>query len=280
MSLFSIVRKRNGTISWTKDQVRYIVNKYVEENQSIKQLSTDFGCSSQAIRAVLRKQDIPLKGNTNGYPRNSLYFYDINSADKAYWLGFLYADGCVSEKSNEISCSQKSKEHLIKLQQAIGAINHKIVTVKDNRFSEECIYYCFAIKDKQLHQDLIKWGCIPNKSLILSKIPNIPREYVSHFLRGYFDGDGSLHYLKNTNNYRISFTCGSKEFLEDIRHELQKDNLSIRKDLKHNVYQLQISGRKQVKKILDYLYKDSNQNIRLDRKYKLYLNCSEWAHSN
>lgn len=280
MSLFSIVRKRNGTISWTKDQVRYIVNKYTEENQSIKQLSTDFGCSSQAIRAVLRKQDIPLKGNTNGYPRNSLYFYDINSADKAYWLGFLYADGCVSEKSNEISCSQKSKEHLIKLQQAIGAINHKIVTVKDNRFSEECIYYCFAIKDKQLHQDLIKWGCIPNKSLILSKIPNIPREYVSHFLRGYFDGDGSLHYLKNTNNYRISFTCGSKEFLEDIRHELQKDNLSIRKDLKHNVYQLQISGRKQVKKILDYLYKDSNQNIRLDRKYKLYLDCSEWAHSN
>lgn len=280
MSLFSIVRRTDGTISWTNDQVRYILNKYIEENQSIKQLSTDFGCSPQAIRAMLRKQNITLKGNKNGYPRNSLYFYDINSVDKAYWLGFLYADGCVVEKKNEIFCSQKSKEHLVKFQQAIEAINHKIVKVKDNRFSQECIYYRFAIKDKQLCKDLIRWGCVPNKSLILSKIPNIPREYVSHFLRGYFDGDGSLHYLKNTNNYRMSFTCGSKEFLEDIRHELQKDNLSIRKDTNKNVYQLRISGRKQVKKILDYLYKDSNQNIRLDKKYKLYLDCSEWAHSN
>ena len=135
----------------------------------------------------------------------------------------------------------------------------------------------FSIKDKQLHADLCKWGCVPNKTFLINKIPNIPRDYVSHFLRGYFDGDGSLHYLKSTNNFRISFTCGSVEFLEDIQKELGT-SLSIRNEKGTNSNYLQISGRHQVERILNYLYKDSTESTRLDRKYDLYLQCLEWAH--
>ena len=134
----------------------------------------------------------------------------------------------------------------------------------------------FAIKDKQLHEDLIKWGCIPQKSFKLVKIPNIPRDYVSHFIRGYFDGDGSLHYLQGTNNFRISF-LGTKDFLQDIQKELNVEHLTIAEGT-GQAYYFQIAGRKQVAKILEYLYKDSDESIRLDRKYQKYLDCLEWAH--
>ena len=100
---------------------------------------------------------------------------------------------------------------------------------------------------------------------------------MSHFIRGYFDGDGSLHYLKGTNNYRISFTCGNSDFLCDIKKELQVD-VSLGHNKSTNTYQLQISGRRNLERILNYLYKDSKEETRLNRKYQKYKDCLEWVH--
>lgn len=278
MSLYSIARTNGGAIAWTDEQVAYIVDKYINENYTLKKLGDEFGCSYGTIKNLLHRKGYKSRGNKQGYPRNENYFSEIDSFDKAYWLGFLYANGCAHSNNNEISITLKDKEHLEKFKLALECPNHNIGEKADKRFKKESHLFYISIKDKQLHKDLIKWGCVPQKSLILEKIPNIPREYVSHFIRGYFDGDGSLHYLKNSNNYRISF-CGTKKFLEDVRHELHKDSISICQQ-RDRVSRLQISGRKQVISILDYLYNNSTENTRLDRKYKLYLDCSEWAHSN
>ena len=274
---YTITRMNGGVIAWTDEQVAYIIDKYVNENYSLKQLGREFGCSYGTIRNLLNKHHIASRGNKQGYPRNEFYFNKIDTPEKAYWLGFLYADGCTHNGSSEVSIQLTDKEHIEKFKQAIGAINHKIVEIHDTRWENAKTLYMFSIKDKQLHADLCKWGCVPNKTFLINKIPNIPRDYVSHFLRGYFDGDGSLHYLKSTNNFRISFTCGSVEFLEDIQKELGT-SLSIRNEKGTNSNYLQISGRHQVERILNYLYKDSTESTRLDRKYDLYLQCLEWAH--
>lgn len=278
MDITTIVRGGTGrTIAWREDQVSYIIDKYENENYSIAQLSRLFGCAPATIRSLLRKHKITLRGTKQGYPRNDFYFFDINTPEKAYWLGLLYADGCIHSNDNCISLNLTDKEHIEKFKAAIGAINHKIIEHTDNRWKDAKTTYIIGIKDKQLHSDLEKWGCVPQKTLKLEKIPNIPRDYISHFIRGYFDGDGSLHYLKSTNNYRVSFTSGSESFLQDIQKELGT-NVSIRKQKDSHTYQLQISGRKQVERILNYLYKDSTESTRLDRKYLKYLDCLEWAH--
>ena len=274
--LYTITRINGGVIAWTEEQVAYIIDKYLNENYTLKQLGKEFNCPYSTIRRLLNQRDIQSRGNKQGYPRNEYYFNKIDTEEKAYWLGFLYADGCVHSNNYEISINLIDKEHLEKFKQAIGAINHKITEINDKRSQNAKTLYHFAIKDKQLHQDLIKWGCIPQKSLVLNKIPNIPRDYTSHFLRGYFDGDGSLHYLKGTNNFRISFV-GTKDFLNDIQKEIQT-NVSLQYGNAGKVFTLQIAGRKQVEKILNYLYQDSKENIRLDRKYQKYLDCLEWAH--
>lgn len=275
-TLHTIVRTNGRTIAWSDEQVAYIIDKYLNENYTLKQLGQEFGCSYGTIRSLLNKHNINSRGNKQGYPRDEYYFNKIDDPEKAYWLGFLYADGCVHSNSNEISINITDLDHVKKFQSAIKATNHKITETEDNRFKNAKTLYQFSIKDKQLHQDLEKWGCVPQKSLTIKKIPNIPRDFISHFIRGYFDGDGSLHYLQGTNNFRISF-IGTKNFLMDIQKELQT-NVSLQANIAGKAFVLQISGRKQVERILNYLYQDSIESIRLDRKYQSYLNCLEWAH--
>ena len=274
--LYTITREKGGVIAWTDEQVAYIINKYLNENYTLKQLGKEFNCSYPTIRNLLNKHKIKSRGNKQGYPRDEFYFNKIDTEEKAYWLGFLYADGCVHSNNYEISVNITDKEHIEKFKAAIKAFNHNITEIQDKRFQNAKTLYQFSIRDKQLHQDLIKWGCIPQKSLLINKIPNIPRDYISHFLRGYFDGDGSLHYLRGTNNYRISFV-GTKDFLNDIQKELQT-NVSLQSNIAGKAYVLQIAGRRQIERILNYLYNNSKENNRLNRKYQKYLDCLDWAH--
>ena len=274
--LYTITREKGGVIAWTDEQVAYIINKYLNENYTLKQLGKEFNCSYPTIRNLLNKHKIKSRGNKQGYPRDEFYFNKIDTEEKAYWLGFLYADGCVHSNNYEISVNITDREHVEKFKTAIKAFNHSITEIQDKRFQNAKTLYQFSIRDKQLHQDLIKWGCIPQKSLLINKIPNIPRDYISHFLRGYFDGDGSLHYLRGTNNYRISFV-GTKDFLNDIQKELQT-NVSLQSNIADKAYVLQIAGRRQVERILNYLYNNSKENNRLNRKYQKYLDCLDWAH--
>lgn len=275
MNNFTIVRNpKSGTIAWSEDQMKYIISEY-KKGKTLSALGREFGVSYSTIRNLLKRKGIKTEGNKHNFPRDEFYFSNIDSKEKAYWLGFLYAGGCVHSNSNEISITLKDRDHLEKFRKAIKS-NNKIGESIDRRFSSLPKIYHFSIKDKQLKSDLIKWGCVPNKSLSLTKIPNIPRDFVSHFIRGYFDGDGSLHWLNGTKNFRISFV-GTGPFLKDIQKELGL-SLSLGQQEGNKSKYFQVAGRKQVPMILDYIYKDSDENIRLTRKYKNYLDCLTWAH--
>ena len=275
MNNFTIVRNpKSGTIAWSEDQMKYIISEY-KKGKTLSALGREFGVSYSTIRNLLKREGIKTEGNKHNFPRDEFYFSNIDSKEKAYWLGFLYADGCVHSNSNEISITSKDRDHLEKFRKAIKSKN-KISESIDRRFSSLPKIYHFSIRDKQLKSDLIKWGCVPNKSLTLTKIPNIPRDFVSHFIRGYFDGDGSLHWLNGTKNFRISFV-GTAPFLKDIQKELGL-SLSLGQQKGNQSKYFQVAGRKQVPMILDYIYKDSDENIRLTRKYKNYLDCLTWAH--
>lgn len=275
MNNFTIVRNpKSGTIAWSEDQMKYIISEY-KKGKTLSALGREFGVSYSTIRNLLKRKGIKTEGNKHNFPRDEFYFSNIDSKEKAYWLGFLYADGCVHSNSNEISITLKDRDHLEKFRKAIKS-NNKIGESIDKRFSSMPKIYHFSIKDKQLKSDLIKWGCVPNKSLSLTKIPNIPRDFVSHFIRGYFDGDGSLHWLNGTKNFRISFV-GTAPFLKDIQKELGL-SLSLGQQEGNKSKYFQVAGRKQVPMILGYIYKDSDENIRLTRKYKNYLDCLTWAH--
>lgn len=277
--LYSIVRRNNGTIIWSKDQIQYIINDY-NSNYSTTTLAKKFNTSPEAIRNLLRKNDVKILNLSQlkqlDYPRDSNYFEKIDSKDKAYWLGFLYADGYISQ-SNEIriNLTKKDEEHLQKFYDAIKATNHSI------KYSQKVVKgktyhtaYC-NIRDKKMVEDLVKLGCVNNKSLILT-FPTerqVPMLYLSHFIRGYFDGDGSIHYTQSgkakTPNYRINF-LGTKDMLLNIRKYFNKEKISLEK--RGKIYSFSINGNRQIESVLEKIYENSTEEIELNRKKTIYNN--------
>lgn len=265
---YTITRKdKSGVIVWSDDQIRYIIEEYQIKDRTLKSLSEEFKVQPQSIRNLLRKNKITITNKKiRDYPRDSGYFHIINSHEKAYWLGIILSDGSITN-NNTISLGLKDKEHVEKFQKAIGAVNNKIIEIKDDRWSKFCVNYRFTMRDTQMAKDLAQYGCVNNKSYYNFSFPSLKEEYLFDFIRGYFDGDGSIYFTNN--KYVISFV-GHKEFLEALKVILGKEKLSLcQNSISKITYDLKICGKKDIQRILTLMYKNSTEETRLNRKYKI-----------
>jgi hypothetical protein len=200
---------------------------------------------------------------------NCDFFENIDSEDKAYWLGFLMADGCVTTVGGMIPnvvvllLAEKDKEQIVKWHQAINS-DHNIQTYSnvcwqkssrgeklDATNYKRCVSQHYS---RKMCSDLIRLGCTPRKSNTL-KFPNLPPHLIHHFIRGYFDGDGSISWEIRGTQPKIDF-CGTKQFLEGVKYHLEvKPKIH---DYKHSkAFALRIGGKRQVKRIAEYLYFDA-----------------------
>lgn len=202
--------------------------------------------------------------------KNENYFENIDTQNKAYILGLLSADGYNNQKEAKviIELLEKDKEILEQISNEI----YKNYILKNRLNSYNHPTSKIVIYSRKISDDLSKLGCIQKKSLILD-FPNIKEELLSHYLRGYFDGDGCLSLRKKDKNGTLSFMA-SKIF-NDKLEILFKTKFNIhsksywKKGTSINVTQLCIAGNRQILKILDWLYKDAN--IFLNRKYNRYI---------
>ena len=137
----------------------------------------------------------------------------------AYILGFIFADGCLVEHKNGyhgLDITSKDIGHLRLIKKQLKA-EHKI--------SKKERGYRIEIRNRDIYNDLIKLGLTPRKSKII-KFPQIPQRYSSPFIRGLFDGDGSVMVWqeprwRHTWQIRTSFTSGSQSFLQDLNKHLR-----------------------------------------------------------
>lgn len=197
-------------------------------------------------------------------------FFDEWNEKSAYWLGFIFADGHLSEK-NSLEVCIKDKEHIEKFKTDIEA-EHKIST----RIVSGYAYYRLTIQDPYMANRLRELGVMHNKTYGW-KIPNIPKEFMHHFIRGVFDGDGSFSLSsrrKTKGDCKWSIVSYSFQILEDIKNAiintstLKEDDIHIYNN-KNRVPSLNIFKIDSLKKIFDYIYKDAT--VYLDRKYNKYL---------
>lgn len=214
---------------------------------------------------------------------NENYFEVIDSEDKAYWLGFISADGCVTKSSKynsyrlQIAISSIDSDHLNKFLRCVGAndINIKILEpagfangVKDRKIAR------VTLNSYKLCNDLHKLNIHQNKSYDIT-MPTLSNEMIPHYLRGFFDGDGSYYYHYDAKNrrYRYSFevVSASEVIIRQIKEYLLSNgintNIYTRKSPSSNnyVFRLMTGSKKEMLKIIDLLYSDAH--IYLDRKY-------------
>lgn len=187
------------------------------------------------------------------------YFKSINTEDKAYFLGLMYADGSVSKNSFYLKLKdedviQEFKKYL-KTEADIKIINNQ---------------YSLTVCRQSMSIDLINQGCCINKTTSI-RFPSLDKNLIRHFIRGFYDGDGSLILNANRSHNCLNFTSGSLEFLQQLQNSLKDisfTNGGISKEKNCEVWHLRYGG-KQVHIILDWLYNSSN--LYLKRKYNKYL---------
>lgn len=210
------------------------------------------------------------------------YKYEINeefflkeTPQSAYVLGWIYSDGMLRKNRYQFKISSNDVES-IKLLKRLMESSHKIYKYlrKDRKFPN----YSLVIDSKSLYKQLLNWGLVPNKSKIIT-MPFL-KKYMQFFLRGYFEGDGSV-WIENMPNklrtkfykrIRISFTSGSKIFLEELNNLLAK-RLSLRVykvRINHTAFSLDYAS-KDALKILNFLYTD-NSDMSMPRKLNTYRN--------
>ena len=139
---------------------------------------------------------------------------------------------------------------------------------------------------------MINHGCKPNKSLDL-RLPQIPDEYFSYFMRSCFEGDGCINFIKQKDKYKralATYICGSSlSFLESLKtkltsinihgklrnQNLPKEMLVMGKLCKTNPhYRLTFTSSNAIK-FLDFIYSKCD-DFYMDRKYNKYLEVKKY----
>jgi hypothetical protein len=227
-----------------------------------------WGISERHYKNIILKFGGELKKIPTWCNFNIDYFESIDTEDKAYFLGFIVADGCVSDSTNNITITQKETDILYEFKKYTNSEGN-VFTSKTRNISS------FGLSSAKTKSDLGKLGIHSNKTMVV-KYPNIPERLQNHFMRGVFDGDGciSIHHDKRDNSDRgqVNICSGSYDFIKEYYDKLVEfANLSGKNKIrcpKGTYYVIDWGGLTDIENIYYFLYKDAN--VFLERKKKTF----------
>lgn len=248
---------------------------------NINKVSKILNCNSTTLQRRFHDYGVNVKKSKyKGFDEE--FFHNIDTEEKAYFFGLLMADGNNFTKSYRIVLSLADYDVKIveKFRDAINS-NYPIRLNKSNTkdYPNRHDRKYLQINSKIMSNRLEEIGCMNNKSLII-KFPKdiIPNTLMHHFIRGVFDGDGSISTCKNKKTpnyeYHIFNITGNTPFLLDIQEELiknckvNKTKLNSPKRYKNGTSMLCYGGSGNIEKIRSWLYKDAT--VYIERKYEKF----------
>jgi DNA-binding transcriptional regulator WhiA len=254
----------------TKEQQEFVAKSYIEI-QSITKTAEFCNVTSSQVRGVMKKYNITGVNRVHSF--NAKFFDKIDTIQKAYWLGFLYADGTVSISNGKkkayrlsVEVAEVDRDFLELFKKTVNAdnpIEEVERTVNGKPYSSVRLRLC----SKGFVESLIDKGCLSNKSLILVFPEWLEERLVPHFIRGYFDGDGSIVCSENNwNSYEFS-VIGTKPFLLKMQEILMEKFKFNKTQLgkKGRAYVLRYGGNAQMRVLRKWLYRNSS-GVNLERK--------------
>lgn len=262
-----------------KFEIKEVIKLYNEGIQ-IWKIAEMFRSSEETISKVLKENNVKVERKT---AFNQHIFDIIDTEEKAYWLGFLWADGSVITHNEErhtyaieLGISIKDYEHLEKFCDFISLSRDriKIREAKDNVYKDKIIHSgksCrVQISNKHLWNILNNYGCSPNKTYN-EQFPKLEifnnTNLIHHFLRGFFDGDGWIHI--DSRNYLVTGLCGQEQFLIEVLKNLPKNlqTMSICSSPDTNIIKTVKWTNSKAQDFINYVYK--NSTIHLNRKFNI-----------
>jgi hypothetical protein len=314
-------RHKHGVIS-EKLTYRYLVEEYLNKKKSLEDIAKECGCTRQFIYKKLLEFNMPARTKTharqlvyekqkmsypisdeNGKERMIVQraqnfnqsFFKSWSKEMAYVLGVIYTDGNLFHdkvrKLYRVSLTQKEPEILNKVLNLMDC-DARLLFKKQRGIAGSV--YRFDLQGKELFNDLVSLGASERKSKTI-EFPNVPSECVRHFIRGCWDGDGSV-YLEGDWKIRASYISGSLKFIENVVEELYKAGLSkakapadkatasemllkypdgryplkIHKDNRVEAYYIKVDSKENLTKLFEFFYDGVDESMYLKRKFDTF----------
>lgn len=260
----------------TEKEEQIIIDNYVNKKYGINKSGKEIGASEPVVKRILKKHNIHIRnhkeslevlGETNRKYHINDNFFSTENPEMAYILGFLAADGTVRKHSNEVkvTLARKDRELLEKIQYLLQT-NYPII---DDTTSKGYDISTLGFSSRQIKQDLALYGIVPNKTFTFCFPLNLSKQYWIDFIRGYFDGDGTICTAAKALRFSI---CGARrETLETIINYFEelgvpKVSIQIRQGI-NPLYYFQYSS-KAVRQIYNILYYPNC--LCLKRKFDIY----------
>lgn len=221
--------------------------------------------TSKSVYDILSKYGIERRKNEDYSNFNDEYFNTIDTREKAYLLGWLISDGWVYSNKNGIGIQlQESDIKIIKLFKKELQSTGKISNCYKKGYERPMKRIIFTSEKTKKH--LAKYGVVPQKSKI-TFLPKLRNNLMRHLIRGILEGDGSVFYYDKTDSIHIIFN-GSEIIINQLRDFLSSRlKISKPKIVSHSCHRVCWTKRKEVNKILCYLYFKCG-NLFLERKYE------------
>ena len=255
--------------TWSDEEVIDLYNKGI----SLTQIQRETGINRNSVAKVLKEHGIEVINRQNQTKFNEHVFDVIDTEEKAYWLGFIFADGNISSPNKkgkaiytfEISLQLSDTNHLYKF--------NKFMEHQKNNVKTDSFRCRWSVTNKHLWETLNSYGCTPRKSLTL-EFPKLEifkdKSLIRHFIRGYFDGDGCISHNDQEQEIPCINVLGTNEMLSTIQNYILMDNNPFYLNNPKNKTTLVIS--RSTSKAVMFMYAlYYKSNIYLDRKYQKFL---------
>ncbi len=252
-------------MGYLADNKNEVWRLYHSEELSTGEIAKRFSVNQTSVVTLLRRMGVVKFRGKREYSLNHSFFEKIDTQEKAYLLGLYYADGSntyigrTTLQMIDLDIIEKAKS-LLQYTGPIRTVDKSHVGTKTQ--------YCLSINSKQMSNDLITNGCVPCKSNVL-EYPHtdiVSEQLTSHFVRGFFDGDGGV----STNCIYFTSTRG---FLQGINYQIVKrlgySHMRWYEDKGGVSVTLSSGVRSFCCDVLNWIYKDSS--VHLQRKYEKYI---------
>jgi hypothetical protein len=246
-----------------------IVEKYKKDKNAAK-IAMEYGVSTHTVISTLKRCGV----KDTSRPRikfNHDFFENIDLPEKAYFFGWMMSDGNVfknrvSLKITDLEIVEKFKKYL--------SFEGNIYSYKTKKKDIHVV----LLSSNKMSSDLKKIGCVERKTFLAS-FPDLRKDLLPFFIRGYFEGDGCVRIRKHNNQAGVSFV-GNEAVLLGIKEELEAScsvNFYVRRSAKKKYIEISCDGNRQVNRIRGFMYKDSQLgDLFLGRKLDIFkkVSCS------
>ena len=252
----------------TLTQKQQICKQYIK-GESCESISRKFNVWCGTVVRVLKRNNIQRRDHRTScsrYKFNHAFFSKIDTEAKAYFIGFILADGCVRRDCLTIQLHQQDT-HILEYFISCIEGDNKLYFSKQRNGDEHPV---LKLSSQQMITDLRQHGIVENKTYNLTALPVIPDHLERHFWRGVMDGDGCVYLSKDKKQFQ-AFICNYlKRPIDAFESFLHSNNIKTRGIVKYpSVYNLTLNNKFAIK-FLNLIYTDSDPKLCLKRKYAKY----------